>query len=199
MIKAAVNGKIYEFEKKDYANFGEFFEEKKIQGMVLSKVVVNGNEISVSKIDELLKATFEGNEDIMLEFEDMIPFTLNLIDELFGFLDGFKKALPGFAGSLMIGNEKAIGGLTDFQSGIKSLETMKDNLYSLTGMDDGDTPGMVEKHKGIVEALDRMNQALQKKDWLELSDLIEYEFIEKLDYYDEVFMKAKEILNSRRS
>lgn len=199
MIKATVNGKVFEFDKEDYENFGDFFEQKKIPGMVLSKIEVNENEVSISKIDDLLKATFEGNENIVLEFVEIIPFTLNLIDELFVFLGNFKKALPDFASSLMSGDSKAISGLTNLHEGIKSLEAMKDNLYSLTGIDDSDLPGFKEKHDEILNVLNGMNDSIQRKDWLNVSDLIEYEFVDKLSYYDEVFTKTREILDSRKS
>ena len=199
MIVALVNGEEIKFEDTKYKTFKAFYDENKLDGKVLSKLVINENEVPVSKLDDIFTATFEGGEHIEMTFEELIPFTLNLLSNLMEYFEKFENALPAFALNINSGSTESIDGLKNLQEGLKALEVMKTNLFALTGTSEEDyTECTTEKNK-LQETLGNMNQSIFNKDWKELSQLIEYELPEALNYYKNLFRKSAEILKQKKS
>ena len=199
MITATVNGNEIQFEKDKYETFKDFYEENKIPNKVLSKLKINDNEVPVSHLEEIYTANFEGEETIEMQFDDLIPFTLNLLGNLEQYLDKFEAALPNFAASIKTGDSKSIEGLQSLQEGVKALETMKSNLFTLTGTTEDDFNEFNGEREKLQTVLKEVNEAISNKDWEELSQQLEYDLPEGLDYYKRIFKKAEEILRQRKS
>ncbi|MFW6248811.1 MAG: hypothetical protein ACOC4J_03470 [Bacteroidota bacterium] len=199
MITATINGEIKQFDDKKYKTFKEFYDENKLDGKVLSKLIINGKEVPVSKLDDIFSATFEGGELIEMSFEDLIPFTLNLLSNLMEYFDKFENALPAFAKNISSGSSQSIEGLKNLQEGIKALEVMKTNLFALTGTNEGDFSELQSEKEKLQDTLGKMNQRIFDKNWTELSQLIEYDLPEAIRYYKILFKKAADILNQKKS
>ena len=138
MITAIVNGEKTQYDDKKYHSFKEFYDDNKVDGKVLTELIVNDKEVPVSKLDEIFTATFEGGETIEMAFEELIPFTLNLLSNLMEYFGRFEDALPDFARNIRSGDAESIDGLKNLQEGLKALEVMKTNLFALTGTHEGD-------------------------------------------------------------
>src|SRR6056297_3949885 len=186
MITATVNGNEIQFEKDKYETFKDFYEENKIPNKVLSKLKINDNEVPVSHLEEIYSANFEGEETIEMQFDDLIPFTLNLLGNLEQYLDKFEAALPNFAASIKTGDSKSIEGLQSLQEGVKALETMKSNLFTLTGTTEDDFNEFNGEREKLQTVLKEVNEAISNKDWEELSQQLEYDLPEGLDYYKRI-------------
>jgi hypothetical protein len=199
LITALINGNELRFEKDKYKSFREFYEENKLSNMVLSELIINDNKVPVSMIEEIYNATFEGDEKIKMNFDELIPFTLNLLPDLKGYIDQFENALPVFAKEIKTGSLESVQGLKNLQEGLKALETMKINLLALTGMKEEDYPELHEKRHELHEILEEMNNAILKKNWDELSQLLEFDLPAAIEYYKELFSKSKEVLEQRKA
>lgn len=199
MITVIVNEEKKQFDEKKYNTFKDFYDENKLEGKVLSKLVINGKEVPVSKLDDIFSATFEGDEIIEMSFEELIPFTLNLLSNLMEYFDKFENALPAFAKNISSGSQESIEGLKNLQEGLKALEVMKTNLFALTGTNEEDFSELQAEKDKLQDTLGKMNQSIYDKDWQELSQLIEYDLPEAIRYYKILFKKAADILNQKKS
>lgn len=199
MITATVNGEKKQYDDKQYHTFKEFYDENKMEGMVLSKLVINGKEVPVSKLDDIFSATFEGGELIEMSFEELIPFTLNLLSNLMEYFKKFENALPAFAKNIRSGSQQSIEGLKNLQEGLKALEVMKTNLFALTGTNEQDFSELQHEKEKLQDTLGKMNQSIFDKEWQELSQLIEYDLPESINYYKILFKQSAEILNQKKS
>jgi len=199
MITATINGKEFTFKDDKYQTFREFYEENKLPNKVLSKLTINEKEVPVSQLEEIYAASFEGGEKIEMQFDDLIPFTLNLLGKLKDYLGKFESALPHFAASIRTGESKSIEGLQSLQEGVKALETMKSNLFTLTGTTEDDFKEINDDRQTLQKVLKDINEAISEKNWDELSQLLEYDLANGLEYYKRLFGKAEEILKQRKS
>src|SRR6056297_1260816 len=199
MITVTVNGEKKQYDDKKYNTFKDFYDENKLEGKVLSRLVINGKEVPVSKLDDIFTATFEGGELIEMSFEELIPFTLNLLSNLMEYFDKFENALPAFAKNISSGSPESIEGLKNLQEGLKALEVMKTNLFALTGTNEEDFSEIEPEKDKLQDTLGKMNQSIYDKNWQELSQLIEYDLPQAIRYYKILFKKAADILNQKKS
>lgn len=199
MITAIVNGEISHYDDQKYRNFQDFYEDNKIDGKVLVELIVNDKEVPVSKLDEIFTATFEGGERVEMAFEELIPFTLNLLSNLMVYFTRFEDALSDFAKNIRSGNAESIDGLKNLQEGLKALEVMKTNLFVLTGTHEGDFLELEGQKEKLQQTLENINLSIDRKDWTELSQLIEYDLLDAVKYYKILFNKAEELLKQKRS
>jgi len=199
MIRVIVNGKMTEYDDKKYNNFKDFYDDNKIDRKVLTELIVNDTVVPVSKLDDIFSATFEGDETIIMNFEELIPFTLNLLSNLMKYFGRFEDALPDFAKHIRSGSSESIDGLKNLQEGLKALEVMKTNLFALTGTQEGDFSELEDKKEKLQQTLENINYSIDKKDWAELSHLIEFDLMDAVKYYKILFSKAEEILKQKKS
>ena len=199
MITVTVNGEKKQYDDKKYNTFKDFYDENKLEGKVLSRLVINGKEVPVSKLDDIFTATFEGGELIEMSFEELIPFTLNLLSNLMEYFDKFENALPAFAKNISSGSPESIEGLKNLQEGLKALEVMKTNLFALTGTNEEDFSEIEPEKDKLQDTLGKMNQSIYDKNWQELSKLIEYDLHQAIRYYKILFKQAADILNQKKS
>ena len=199
MITVTVNGETNQFDDKKYPTFKDFYDENKVEGKVLSRLVINEKEVPVSKLDDIFSATFEGGETVEMTFEELIPFTLDLLSNLMEYFEKFENALPAFAKNISFGSPESIEGLKNLQEGLKALEVMKTNLLALTGTQEDDFAQLQSEKDKLQDTLGKMNQSIYDKDWQELSQLIEYDLPEAIKYYKILFKESAEILNQKKS
>ena len=113
MIRVIVNGEEREYDEKEYPNFSDLWNEVAPDDMVITKLVINGNEVPISKMDEVMKAKFEGGEIVEMTFKSVGEAAIDLIDEALDYIASIREHIELLA--LNISKLDPQGGLKNFQ------------------------------------------------------------------------------------
>ncbi len=201
MVKLIVNGEEREIDAKSYGNFGELLEEikKEQEGKVLARLVINGNEIPISRIDELLRATLdEEGLTIEMEFKPMREFLIDTLEEVIKYVDNVINLLPKVSENMIVDTDKGYKAIKDLTDGLTAVENLRENTVKVSRITPKDV-GMESREDEVVEILKKFADGLERKDIIDLSDIIEGQLPKVLNYYKEYFTKVLEILKSRVS
>lgn len=199
MIQVWVNDVVKEENEKDYKNFRDFLDKHLLQGKVLAEVQINDQDIPLSAVSELNLSVLDGGEVIKLVYKDYKPFTVELIGNIAEYLKKLDQILPIFAGKILSSDTEAIRGIKDLSEGLNSILTMKENVFVITGTKAQDYPSLTGLEPAFSDILNRINEMIEKKDWIGLSDTLEYDLPGKLSSFQDFFAKAKEILLERNA
>lgn len=199
MVKLIVNGEEREIDAKDYNNFGELVEElkKEYSDKVLSKVVVNGNEIPLSKVDDLLGATIdEEGLTIEIEFKSIKEFLVDTLEEVVKYVDNVINLLPKVSEDMIVNSQKGYKAIKDLTDGLTAVENLRENTIRVSKITPDDV-GMKDREDEVVGILKNFMEGLERSDIIDLSDIIEQQLPTVLNYYKEYFSKVLEILKSK--
>jgi|GEM_PF-350232 len=191
MIRVIVNGEEREYDEKEYPNFSDLWNEVAPDDMVITKLVINGNEVPISKMDEVMKAKFEGGEIVEMTFKSVGEAAIDLIDEALDYIASIREHIELLA--LNISKLDPQGGLKNFQKlieGITALENMRKSMVKLTRRDvkEMNLEDTYEEVKGIFEGV---NTALDARDYDELARILKEEFPKVLEFYRTFLEKSK--------
>ena len=201
MVKLIVNGEEREIDAKNYRNFGELLDEikKEQEGKVLAKLVINGNDIPISRIDELLRATLdEEGLTIEMEFKPMKEFLIDTLEEVIKYVDNVINLLPKVSENMIVDTDRGYKAIKDLTDGLTAVENLRENTVKVSRITPKDV-GMESREDEVVEILKKFADGLEKRDIIDLSDIIEGQLPKVLNYYKEYFTKVLEILKSRVS
>ena len=201
MVKLIVNGEEREIDAKNYRNFGELLDEikKEQEGKVLARLVINGNDIPISRIDELLRATLdEEGLTIEMEFKPMKEFLIDTLEEVIKYVDNVISLLPKVSENMIVDTDKGYKAIKDLTDGLTAVENLRENTVKVSRITPKDV-GMENREDEVVEILKKFADGLEKRDIIDLSDIIEGQLPKVLNYYKEYFTKVLEILKSRVS
>ncbi len=199
MVKLIVNGEEREIDAKDYSNFGELMEElkKEHSDKVLSKVVVNGNEIPLSKVDDLLGATIdEEGLTIEVEFKNIREFLVDTLEEVVKYVDNVINLLPKVSENMIVNSQEGYKAIKDLTDGLTAVENLRENTIKVSKITPSDV-GMKDREDEVVGILKNFVGGLERSDIIDLSDIIEQQLPTVLNYYKEYFSKVLEILKSK--
>ncbi len=199
MVKLIVNGEEREIDAKDYSNFGELMEElkKEHSNKVLSKVVVNGNEIPLSKVDDLLGATIdEEGLTIEVEFKNIREFLVDTLEEVVKYVDNVINLLPKVSENMIVNSQEGYKAIKDLTDGLTAVENLRENTIKVSKITPSDV-GMKDREDEVVGILKNFVGGLERSDIIDLSDIIEQQLPTVLNYYKEYFSKVLEILKSK--
>lgn len=199
MVKLIVNGEEREIDAKDYSNFGELMEElkKEHSDKVLSKVVVNGNEIPLSKVDDLLGATIdEEGLTIEVEFKNIREFLVDTLEEVVKYVDNVINLLPKISENMIVNSQEGYKAIKDLTDGLTAVENLRENTIKVSKITPSDV-GMKDREDEVVGILKNFVGGLERSDIIDLSDIIEQQLPTVLNYYKEYFSKVLEILKSK--
>lgn len=202
MVKLVINGEEREINPKDYKNFGELLDEiqKEFKDKVLAKVVVNGKEVPMIHIDELRGAILdEEGLTIELEYKPLKEFLLDMLQNIIKYLDNVLSLLPKVSEDMIVDTEKGYNAIKDLSEGLSAVEDLRKNTEKISNLSPKDV-GLSEEQEGeVVGILKDFVDSLEKRDIIELSDIIEYQLPKVLKYYKEYFGKVKDILEQQAS
>ena len=201
MVKLIVNGEEREIDAKNYRNFGELLDEikKEQEGKVLARLVINGNDIPISRIDELLRATLdEEGLTIEMEFKPMKEFLIDTLEEVIKYVDNVISLLPKVSENMIVDTDRGYKAIKDLTDGLTAVENLRENTVKVSRITPKDV-GMESREDEVVEILKKFADGLEKRDIIDLSDIIEGQLPKVLNYYKEYFTKVLEILKSRVS
>ncbi len=201
MVKLIINGEEREVDAKSYSNFGELVEElkKEYNDKVLSKLVVNGNEIPLSKMDNLLDATIdEDGLTIEVEFKNIKEFLVDTLEEVVRYVDNVISLLPKVSENMIVNSREGYKAIKDLTDGLTAVENLRENTIKVSKITPSDV-GMKDREDEVVGILKNFVGGLERSDIIDLSDIIEQQLPTVLNYYKEYFSKVLEILKSRTS
>jgi hypothetical protein len=196
MILVNMNGIVKEENETDYKNFQDFLSKHEIKGKVLTEIKINDQDIPLSVLHELDASFFEGEERITLTYKEYKPFTVELIGNIQKYLDQLREALPIFAARVVTSDPEALRGIKDLGEGLKSVITMKESVFTITGTTQADFISLRDLEPGFSKLLTSIGDAMEKKDWALLSNILEFQLPEKLKGFYAFFDEAKALLNS---
>ena len=202
MVKLVINGQEREINPKNYKNFGELLDEiqKEFKDKVLAKVVVNGKVVPMIHIDELRGAILdEEGLTIELEYKPLKEFLLDMLQNIIKYLDNVLSLLPKVSEDMIVDTEKGYNAIKDLSEGLSAVEDLRKNTEKISNLSPKDV-GLSEEQEGeVVGILKDFVDSLEKRDIIELSDIIEYQLPKVLKYYKEYFGKVKDILEQQAS
>jgi hypothetical protein len=191
-----MNGIVKEENETDYKNFQDFLSKHEIKGKVLTEIRINDQDIPLSVLHELDASVFEGEERITLTYKEYKPFTVELIGNIQKYLDQLREALPIFAARVVTSDPEALKGIKDLGEGLKSVITMKESVFTITGTTQEDFIALRDLEPGFSQLLTGIGDAMEKKDWILLSNILKSQLPEKLKGFYAFFDEAKALLNS---
>ncbi len=196
-----VNGEEREVDAKSYENFGQLLDElqKEQQGKVLAKLVVNGNEVPLSKVDELRGATIdEEGLTIEIEFKPLKEFLIDTLEEVVKYVDNVINLLPKVSEEIIVDTNKGYKAIKDLTDGLTAVENLRENTVKVSRITPSDV-GMKDREDEVVQILKNFVDGLERSDIIDLSDIIEQQLPTVLNYYKEYFTKVLEILKAGES
>lgn len=191
MIKVIMNGEEKEYDEKKYPTFSDLWNSVAPDDMVITKLVINGNEVPISKMDEIMKARFEGGEIVEMTFKGIGEAAIDLIDEAMDYIASMKENLELLA--LRIGKMDPEGGLRSFQrliEGLTALENMRKSMVKLT-RHDVEEFHLVDEYDNVRKTFENVNDKLDKKDYEGLADILKSDFADVLEFYRTFLEKSK--------
>ncbi len=200
-MRLIVNGEERSFNPESYENFGQLLSEieKENEGKVLSRLVINGKEIPLSQIDRLRDARIdEGVESIEMEFEPLRKFLVKTLEEVVKYVENVIKLLPKVSEDMVVDSSKGYRSVKDLTEGLSAVESLRENTMKISGITPGDV-GISDREGEVAQILKDFVDNLERRDIIELSDLIERELPKVLEYYRDYFSKVLEILKERES
>ncbi len=201
MVRLVVNGEEREVDAKSYENFGQLLDElqKEQQGKVLAKLVVNGNEVPLSKVDELRGATIdEEGLTIEIEFKPLKEFLIDTLEEVVKYVDNVINLLPKVSEEIIVDTNKGYKAIKDLTDGLTAVENLRENTVKVSRITPSDV-GMKDREDEVVQILKNFVDGLERSDIIDLSDIIEQQLPTVLNYYKEYFTKVLEILKAGES
>jgi len=199
-MKLIVNGKESEVPPEDFKTLGELIEKvKKDQGSrVLKSVVLDGEEIPLSRLEEFSGITLKEDTTVELIFTSLRSFLLEALEEVISYIDRVMGLLPKVSNSVISGSPEGYRSINDLAEGLNAMETLRVDTMKISGLRPEEL-GLVDREKDVVKILKNFVEALNNKDVVEISDMIESDIPKVFSYYKEFFIKAKEILEMKES
>jgi hypothetical protein len=195
MIKLNVNGNLETFESSKYKNFGELLDEivKKYKGMVLKEVKINDKDVPINRIDELRDAILDEDLEIRVQFVPLQEFFISTLADVVDYISNIEKLLEKVSSNVLVGESEGFNNIKDLAEGISAMENLRVNSIKMTGYAPSDFENNIDEKK-ITEILTDFVTALETRDLIELSDLLEEKIPLVLEYYRNYFMNVLNVL-----
>lgn len=195
MVKLNVNGNLETFESSKYKNFGELLDEivKKYKGMVLKEVKINDKDVPINRIDELRDAILDEDLEISVQFVPLQEFFISTLADVVDYISNIEKLLEKVSSNVLVGESEGFNNIKDLAEGISAMENLRVNSIKMTGYAPSDFENNIDEKK-ITEILTDFVTALETRDLIELSDLLEEKIPLVLEYYRNYFMNVLNVL-----
>ncbi len=194
MIKAKINGELKEFNAEEFSNFGEFLKKIVPQNHVIKSLKINEKDIPISFIDELKEAKIDEEIEIELEYVNVVSFVKETLKDVIGYIEKVESLLPEVSKDVILGNQQGLKAIKDLSEGISAMDSLKNSTYQIVKLTDQEL-NIATKPEDVVNVLKDFLIALETKDMIELSDMLENKIPTVLQYYKEYFTKALQMLS----
>ncbi|MGM0640124.1 MAG: hypothetical protein ACQESN_01705 [Thermotogota bacterium] len=196
-INLTISGVINETKdvpKEEYNNFDTMVKNyiDETQG-VLTSIKINGKEIPLNYYNEIKGAFFEGGETVELEFSSKKEVLKDLIKQGFEYIDKLQTNLENISKEVLMNTEEGHKMLNSIAEGFEALlnilsqvtEYTENKLYNEEDL---------EKIKEVVTTIVK---AQEDQDYLEVSDIIDFDLPEVIKIFEQGFKEADRILNGK--
>lgn len=160
---------------------------------VLTNIKINGKEIPLNYYDEIKNAFFEGGETVELEFLSKKEVLKDLVSQGFEYIDKLQSNLENISKEVLMNTEEGHKMLNSIAEGFEALLNILSQTVEHTNnklYNDKD----LEKIKEVVTAI---VNAQQDQDYLEVSDIIDFDLPEVITIFESGFKEADRILNEK--
>lgn len=193
MVKVVINGEERAHASTEFESFGDFLRKLVPDGKVLKTLKINEKDIPISFVDELKNAKLD--EDIYIEIEvvNAMDFLKDTLNDVLGYINTVKSMLTQVSSNIILGSESGWKAVKDLSDGIAAMENLRNSTQQITKLSESELALSI-KLENVVEILKELLEALNLKDNVEASDVIENKVPMVLDYYIEYFTKVLEAL-----
>ncbi len=194
MIKAKINGEMKEFDAENFNNFGEFLKEVIPQNHIIKVLKINNKDIPVTFVEELKEAKIDKDIEIEIEYISVVSFVKETLRDVVGYIEKVESLLPEVSKDVIVGNQQGLKAIKDLSEGISAMDSLKNSTYQIVKLTDEEL-NITTRPEEVVKVLKDFLMALETKDMIELSDMLENKIPVVLQYYKEYFTKALHMLS----
>jgi len=189
---------VNEIETTDYKNFDSLVKEYiNKTGGVLTKILVNEKEVPMKFYDDIKTSFFEGGEVIELEFSDRNYVLMNLFESAKDYIDKIKQSLDSVSKQALLDSEQSHEMLKavaeGFQAMINIIMIAENQMFFGKAIH---TPEQLEKIKKVVS---QIVISQEKKDSVDLSDIIDFDLPQTLEIFRKIFETAEREMKKEKS
>jgi hypothetical protein len=189
---------VNEIETTDYKNFDSLVKEYiNKTGGVLTKILVNEKEVPMKFYDDIKTSFFEGGEVIELEFSDRNYVLMNLFESGKDYIDKIKQSLDSVSKQALLDSEQSHEMLKavaeGFQAMINIIMIAENQMFFGKAIH---TPEQLEKIKKVVS---QIVISQEKKDSVDLSDIIDFDLPQTLEIFRKIFETAEREMKKEKS
>ena len=177
-----------------YNTFEEMVQDyiNKTKG-VLTKITINEKEIPLNYYDEIKDSFFEGGEEVELEFTSKKEVLLDLISQSLEYINKVRENLERVSKEVLLNTNE---GHTMLNSIAEGLQALLDVIEQTRTFSDEDfyNPGDLNDVQNVVQDIIKSQS---EQDYLELSDIIEFDFNEVLSTFETILKNAQKSLERK--
>ena len=195
-----VNGEEKKVDSSKFRTLGDLLNDlrKEEQNQVVKRIVVNGVEVPLSRLDEAKE--IELREDLVVEitFESLKAFLMETIEEVLNYISKVKALLSSVADVIVKGTPESYKTIHDLAEGLNAIENVRMNTVRITGITSEEL-GLKVKEEELVSILNEFVEVLQARDLIKVADLVDEKLPTVFGYYEDFFTKARELLRETYS
>ena len=185
-------------EATDYKDFDSLVKEYiNKTGGVLTKILVNEKEVPMKFYDDIKTSFFEGGEVIELEFSDRNYVLMNLFESGKDYINKIKQNLDSVSKQALLDSEQSHEMLQavaeGFQAMINIIMIAENQMFFGKAIH---TPEQLEKIKKVVS---QIVISQEKKDSVDLSDIIDFDLPQTLEIFRKIFETAEREMKKEKS
>jgi len=193
MVKVIINGQEKNYTSSEFESFGDFLKKIIPEGKVLKTLKINEKIIPISYVDELKGARIDEDITIEMEIVNTVEFLKDTLHDVLGYINNVKELLPKVSSNVIVGNEEGWRAIKDLADGISAMENLRNSTNQITKLSESEL-AMSTTMEEVTDTLRELLVALDNRDNVEISDIVENKIPSVLDYYIEYFSKVLEAL-----
>ncbi|KUK82971.1 MAG: Uncharacterized protein XD96_0574 [Petrotoga mobilis] len=177
-----------------YNTFEEMVQDyiNKTQG-VLTKIKINEKEIPLSYYDEIKDSFFEGGEEVELEFTSKKEVLFDLISQSLEYISKVRENLERVSKEVLLNTNEGHKMLNSIAEGLQALLNVIQQTRAFSD-EAFYNPGDLDYVQNVVQDIIKSQS---EQDYLELSDIIEFDFNEVLSTFETILKKAQTTLEKK--
>ncbi|POZ88198.1 MULTISPECIES: hypothetical protein [Petrotoga] len=177
-----------------YNTFEEMVQDyiNKTQG-VLTKIKINEKEIPLSYYDEIKDSFFEGGEEIELEFTSKKEVLFDLISQSLEYISKVRENLERVSKEVLLNTNEGHKMLNSIAEGLQALLNVIQQTRAFSD-EAFYNPGDLDYVQNVVQDIIKSQS---EQDYLELSDIIEFDFNEVLSTFETILKNAQKTLERK--
>ncbi|MGY4686986.1 hypothetical protein [Petrotoga sp. DB-2] len=177
-----------------YNTFEEMVQDyiNKTKG-VLTKITINEKEIPLNYYDEIKDSFFEGGEEVELEFTSKKEVLFDLISQSLEYISKVRENLERVSKEVLLNTNEGHTMLNSIAEGLQALLDVIEQTRAFSE-EDFYNSGDLNNVQNVVQDIIRSQG---EQDYLELSDIIEFDFNEVLSTFETILKNAQKTLEKK--